>query len=780
MRHVSALLMTCFLAVSAAAVDDLVVDHRSDWEAWSFPEGTVEITPDGRVQVAHVRKGINPVLDAHTFTYEAVAGGQVTGGIRAVGSNPGAATRIIDGDLGTSWSPDPDDPLEDWWVEVDLGRSVPAIELKLIFAEDGPPFEDFRVFVSTGEERFPGTRLKELRYTAAFHTLGPNQEHVVVHRFDAVDKLGTPLTGEMLQYIKIFFDGEVEGAALAEVELLALGQNIAHGSLARGGGATSGQVTLPVKIFDGLLWTSWRMTNLGVDWLQGKNQLNGPWVRWDLGAEFWIDTMRITSSGGAHSYGEGSQTPMDGFRVFFSDGGEGTLARHEVWQVHGRNIEWDLVADVNNTLNAPNFLNQFEFDYDSPRKVRYIFFHHFYGASVWQTGYSLGSHLFEFQLFGEGFLPGAVLQSPLLATSDAFATAVEWEGTTPPGTRLEIQSRTGDAVEEITSYFDKNGNPKTKAQYSSLPKSFQGEITVERLPIEEEWSTWSAPYVRSGDPFESPSPSRYVLLRAVLSSDEPEVAPSLDRIALRLVDPVVQRITGRVEPRIATPGTPSEFTCSLQPSYRFGNSGFDRILIRTPSRAQEVRVLIGGQEHVPNQIAATRDSLTIALSRVVTRQETQVRFAAVVQSDNTVFDAAVAEGTGAWQRVRPESESALIVRMPLFAESDALIHDFRIDPRVVTPNGDGINDGAAVRFAVLKVDVARPITVEMYDLSGRRVRTLFDDMGTSALYGGGGEIKWNGRDQSGSLVPAGSYVCRVRVRGDAAAETRQLLVSVAY
>jgi len=584
----------------------------------------------------------------------------------------------------------------------------------------------------------------------------------------------------MLQYIKIFFDGRTEGAALAEVEVLALGQNIAHGSLVRGGGATSGQVTLPVKIFDGLLWTSWRMTNLGVDWLQGKNQLNGPWVRWDLGAEFWIETMRLTSSGGAHSYGEGSKTPMDGFRVFFSDGREGTLVRHQVWQVEGRNIEWEMVADVNNTLNAPDFLNQFEFHYDSPKKVRYIFFHHFYGASVWQTGYSLGSHLFEFQLFGEGFLPEAVLQSPLLATGDAYVTAVEWEGTTPPGTRLEIQSRTGDTVEEITSYFDKNGNPKTKAQYNSLPKSFRGEIVTERLPIEEEWSTWSAPYVHSGDAFESPSPSRYVLIRAVLSSDDPAVAPTLDRLALRLADPVVRRITGWVEPRTVTPGTPSEFTYTLQPSYRSGDSGFDRILIRTPSPAQEVRVLIGGREEVPERLTATRDSLTIGLSRLVRRQEVQVQFSAILQRDNTVFDAAVAEGTGAWQWVRPESESALIVRMPLFAESDALIHGLRIEPRVLTPNGDGTNDGADVRFAVLKVNAARRITVAIYSLSGRCVRTLFDEMGTSALYGGGGEIRWNGRDQAGAPVPAGTYVCRVRVRGDAAAETRQLLVSVAY
>ena len=267
MKYLSAFLATCFFTVSAGAVEDLVVDRRSDWEAWSFPEGTIDITPAGVVQVGRVRKNINPALDAHTFTYDSPTGPAI-GGIRSVGSNPDAADRIIDGNPGTSWAPDPDDPLEDWWVEVDLGRSVPITELRLVFAEEGPPFSDFRVFVSTGDQRFPGTRLKELLYTSVVQTRGPNQEHVFAHLFEAEDKLGHPLTGAMLQYIKIFFDQKVAGAALAEVELVALGDNIARGTLKRGGRSTSGQVTIPVNIFDGLLWTSWRMTNLGADWLQ--------------------------------------------------------------------------------------------------------------------------------------------------------------------------------------------------------------------------------------------------------------------------------------------------------------------------------------------------------------------------------------------------------------------------------------------------------------------------------------------------------------------------------
>ena len=775
-RYPAAVLAVCLLAAPVLAVDDLVIDRRQDWEAWSFPAGTLEITPDGRVRATRMRKDINPVLNASDFTYEAATGGPATGGIRAAGSNVVLADRIMDGDSSTSWAPNANDPLKDWWIEVDLGRSVAATELKLVFDEAGPPFSDFRIFVSTGELKFSG--LKLLDYVPIIQTRSPNEEHVFAHQFEVADILARPLSGRLFQYVKIIFDRKVAGAALAELELRSLGDNIAGGTLARGGRATSGQNTNPSGIFDGSLWTLWKMTNLGSDWLQGKNLVNGPWIRWDLGAEFWIDTMKLHASGESASANNSAGPPMDGFRIFYSDGKEGTVMRHSVWQVDKRNVDWEMVTDVNNTLNAPDFLGNFEFRYDPPKKARYVFFHHFYGASVWQTGYALGSSIFEFQLFGDGFLPGAELQSPLLEIEDAYVNAIEWQSETPPGTRLEIQTRTGDAVEEITTYFDKNGNKKTEDQYNTLPSSFRGEVVVERLPIEEEWIPWSLPYTHSGAAFVSPSPSKFLLIKVKLVSDSPQVAASLDQIVLRLAEPVVHRITGRIQPSEVEPGVSSNFTYFLQPSFRFGNSGFDRILIQTPSPAQDVQVLMGGQEIAPDEISASTDSLIIVLPSTVTRQGMEIRFSAVPQSDNTVFGAAVARGTGTWQRVDPESRSALVVRIPAFGRSDALIHDLRIEPPIFTPNGDGINDGVSVRFAVLKVDVPRQVRVDIYDLAGRFVTSLFDGLSVSGAYGE--SIVWRGEDRAGERVPPGIYLCRVEVRGDAGSEARQRLVSLIY
>jgi len=52
------------------------------------------------------------------------------------------------------------------------------------------------------------------------------------------------------------------------------------------------------------------------------------------------------------------------------------------------------------------------------------------------------------------------------------------------------------------------------------------------------------------------------------------------------------------------------------------------------------------------------------------------------------------------------------------------------------------------------------VEVEIYDLSGRRVRLLSEQrLATTGAYA----ISWDGTDESGNLVPPGVYAARVRV-----------------
>jgi gliding motility-associated-like protein len=73
--------------------------------------------------------------------------------------------------------------------------------------------------------------------------------------------------------------------------------------------------------------------------------------------------------------------------------------------------------------------------------------------------------------------------------------------------------------------------------------------------------------------------------------------------------------------------------------------------------------------------------------------------------------------------------------------------DFRPAQKIITPNGDGIND--TLDFGNLGSDAS----IDIYDVRGRRVRHL------------AGAFSWDGRDDSGSVVPSGVYIYQYQLNG---------------
>lgn len=762
------------------SLERYIIDTKADWQKWTYPScGVVKVTDDGWVRVGYVRKHVNACLNAHEFTYQGHTG-QATGGIRSAGSNPGSAEYVIDGDLTTFWAPDLEDDVGKWWIEVDLGRAVVAEKLRLRFAEGRIPFPEFKIYVSTGDRRFPGTKDKSIYYEPVAHTVKPNTEYVYEVTFDHERDLhGNPLSGKFIQYVKIFFTRKVESPGLAEVEVIALGDNIALGTVARGGFAKSGQVSLPINIFDGLMWTGWRMSRLGDNWLQGR--VNGPWFNWDLGAVFWVDMIKL-STGIATTVKRWDEQPMDGFKIYFSDGRESVLPKPEVWQVQGRNFKWEKVIDVNNTLVLPK-LNNFEFHFSPPKRVRYIFFHHFYGQGIWRTGYALSpSLLLEFQIFGEGYIPGVELTSSLIDLGATRSiTSISWEGDIPPGTHIQVRSRTGEQIRKKVRFYDKSGREVTRSRYYWLPPFARGDSVVLKVPDERYWSGWSAPYTGPGAQFASPSPRRYVQLQVRLLSDDPKVAPSLDSITLFYGRPAAGAVFGEVRPRTAEPGIPQEFHLVVRPMYTPGSTGFNRILVRTPSRPEGIKVWVRGNEVALVQILSGEDSLLVRLPWRVRRDSVEIDFRCAVFSNGTEFSTFISGTPDVWQRVDPDPSvrKAMQVMLPSLAKEDALLGNVQVDP-VFTPDGDGQADELFVRFTVLKVKRPRRVRVELYDLEGKLVRVLYDRKGRSGNYGYEGEIRWDGRDERGDRVAPGVYVCRIRVDGDTGKKEAYRTVCMVY
>jgi flagellar hook assembly protein FlgD len=94
---------------------------------------------------------------------------------------------------------------------------------------------------------------------------------------------------------------------------------------------------------------------------------------------------------------------------------------------------------------------------------------------------------------------------------------------------------------------------------------------------------------------------------------------------------------------------------------------------------------------------------------------------------------------------------------------------------VLTPNGDDVNDAVAVSFDLFGIDRAA-MKVEVYDLAGRRLVALLDDIGEAGPY----RPTWDGRDTQGKIAAPGLYVLRVEVKVDEDTFTKSTPIAVSY
>ncbi len=70
---------------------------------------------------------------------------------------------------------------------------------------------------------------------------------------------------------------------------------------------------------------------------------------------------------------------------------------------------------------------------------------------------------------------------------------------------------------------------------------------------------------------------------------------------------------------------------------------------------------------------------------------------------------------------------------------------------------------AQIQIDLANVQVPQPVSVRLYDLSGRRVRSLWEErLITAGRY----LVEWDGRDDGGQVVVPGIYVLRVESAAD--------------
>ena len=114
----------------------------------------------------------------------------------------------------------------------------------------------------------------------------------------------------------------------------------------------------------------------------------------------------------------------------------------------------------------------------------------------------------------------------------------------------------------------------------------------------------------------------------------------------------------------------------------------------------------------------------------------------------------------------------LVVKAPLKGK---FLINVALVPPAFTPNGDAINDFATVNYDLTRLIGEARITVGVYDLSGRLVKTDVKNY-KSGRY----SWRWDGTDQAKQLVPPGIYLFRLAVDADIGSEERNMTVAMVY
>ena len=761
------------------AADQLRYDSARDWRQWHLPLGAVELTPSGTIQLTKIEKGIDAVRDLDAFG----------GGIHNAGSNLNAARLVIDGNPATSWAPDPEADPDEWFIEIDLGRAVSAKSVTLVFAAEAPPFELFDLLLSTGEPEtdFIAAPIEGSLVYRVKERIKENTDHRVTYQIEQIDE-------EPIQFIRFEPLLIVPDARLAEVEVETIGDNIALGLLERGGSVDininlASNDSQPLgkarALFDGDLYERWRAGTAS----RGLTDILAHMIL-DLGAVYWVDQTRIIGGVVVRSgFGGGITTNHYvsrrrwGFRFYEFMTSDGSLSPDgtRLWTKH-----FSGASPGNQTARG---LVDHHFDLLPTRFVR--IFWKYWDTSCYSfqrlgeegginrvPGCGAGGETDEIQIFGEGFPSEVDFRSSLIDLgAGKNLNSVEWSGDAPPGTSIELRTRTGNEVLETYTYRDKNGKEVTERRYNKLIPSFKGPIDT-TLAAGGDWSPWSRIYSFSGEGFLSPSPRRYLEIDVRMTSDSPAVGASLDHLAVNFTQPLAGRVLGEISPQQALPGMLTEFTYYLRPENAIG---FDRLAVESDAPVHFVDISRNGAT-LDVQMDTTASGFLVHLpNRIRTDQLIELKFQSSVFRQSTRFDVFLQDSNqdeSVRQRVDPGDATDLvesstnIVSLPISRE---LLANMSFSSKAITPNGDGVNDELTLEIALVNVLAPRPLRLRLYDLAGRPVYDRSEDS-RAGLY----KLVWDGHDSHGDRVSPGLYVLEVLVEGDAGDEKTQALISVAY
>ena len=481
--------------------------------------------------------------------------------------------------------------LDNWYVEVDLGRVVPVSRIVLRFVEEGvgEPFRRFRLLGTSSHSRQASLSLlartdapnEELRLIE--FDLDPEDEgqyeqlqrlRIVVtdskfDKFKAIsqseyDALPESEQGGIDYYVLTAGGSEVkrdralyeqveaerrgrqvfyrrERPRLADVEVWAQGDNVSLGMI-DGGGSVSivSRAVQPVERgFDGRTDTRFNHSHTRLDLPEVADDRG--LLTLDLGAVFPIDHLRMLGCcSGA------------GLVIKVSDGKR---------QPNGK-LEWVQLLGTKDPI--PSSLEGLNLSFASPLRLR--FFESQLRLEKFK-GTFIRSEILEFQLFGQGYVPEVAFTSPLIDLPESVVLgSIAWAAAVPDlqTTDLEIRTRSGDQLIEETVYYTSGGRQVTEKEYDFFPSNQKGPRITQRIPGAG-WSPWSQKYFTSGERITSPT-RKFLQIQTVLHSS-PQQAPTLRSIQVHFLPPVAHQTQAELWPEEVSIGVPQTFDFYLNSTF---------------------------------------------------------------------------------------------------------------------------------------------------------------------------------------------------------------------
>ncbi|MDA0336470.1 MAG: gliding motility-associated C-terminal domain-containing protein [bacterium] len=395
----------------------------------------------------------------------------------------------------------------------------------------------------------------------------------------------------------------------------------------------------------------------------------------------------------------------------------------------------------------------------------------------------------DVEIYARGFVGRSTYTSNIIDFGRPMAWGeMQWSATKGERAKVSIQTRSG-TDSDPTLYWRYTGIGEDRAQvtatqYANLALGEKAGFTHDR----DHWSFWSSYDFAhgAGTQVVSPGPRQFLQFQVdflPLGNDGGEV----QFLEFRASEPLATQLIAEVWPVQSRIGAATDFTYVLRPTIGSSDTGFDRIEIQSLSLLGDVRDVRVGDESVPYVVLVAEDHrLLISIPRMEAKDSgalVELDFDARVLRFGSRFEGRVADSSrplevpqGVEAGDATGEYEGNTVAVETAAEDEGQLLRVRVTQGVATPNGDGINDAAMLSYEIFEITGTADVDVEIWDLTGRRVRLLHRGRDGIGSY----DRAWSGETDAGDLVPPGIYPYSIFVDTDRERVRKVGLLYVTY